>query len=204
MKTKILKIKGDWNEVVNDCRATVKKEPIAKEPSTAFKRRILLSEHSPIRDISVKFWWKNIKYWVAMHWKTHHWESRVDSQRNDRQSRYDREKAPQDAPVDFFGDPNIQHTIDTWRKRLCRQASKETREYAEDFKYTLHGVEPEWADVLVPNCIYRCGCPEMNNCGWFKAMVEKYPDLASTDIQTRYDTYNAWFYDWFTRKHADE
>lgn len=204
MKTKILKIKGDWTEVVNDCRATVKKDPISKDPSREFKRRIVLSEHSPIRDISVKFWWQGIKYWVAMHWKTHHWESRVDSQRNDRQSRYDREKAPQDAPVDFYGDPNIQHTIDTWRKRLCRQASQETREYAEDFKFVLHGAEPEWADVLVPNCIYRCGCPEMNNCGWFKAMVEKHPDLASTDIQTRYDAYNAWFYDWFIRKHADE
>ena len=114
-KTEILKIKGDWREVVDDCRATVKKSPLGKEPSTAFKKAILISEHSPIRDISVKFSWKNIKYWVAMHWKTHHWESRVDSQRNDRQSRYDREKAPQDAPIDFYGYPNIQHTIDTWQ-----------------------------------------------------------------------------------------
>ena len=129
-KTEILKIKGDWEEVVNDCRATVKKRPLGKEPSVAFKKAILISEHSPIRDISVKFKWANIKYWVAMHWKTHHWESRVDSQRNDRQSRYDRESAPQDALIDFIGDPNIQHTIDTWRKRLCRMASQETREYA--------------------------------------------------------------------------
>lgn len=126
-KTEILKIKGDWQEVVDDCRATVKKSPLGKEPSTAFKKAILISEHSPIRDISVKFSWKNIKYWVAMHWKTHHWESRVDSQRNDRQKRYDREKAPQDAPVDFIGDANIQHTIDTWRKRLCRMAPEAGR-----------------------------------------------------------------------------
>jgi hypothetical protein len=193
-KTKILKIKGDWQEVVDDCRATVKKSPLGKEPSKSFKKAILISEHSPIRDISVKFSWKNIKYWVAMHWKTHHWESRVDSQRNDRQSRYDREKAPQDSPIDFYGDPNIQHTIDTWRKRLCRQASKETREYAEDFKRALREVEPEWADVLVPNCVYRCGCPEMNNCGWYNVMVAKHPDFASTDIQKRYDTYNEVFY----------
>ena len=85
-KTEILKIKGDWEEVVNDCRATVKKQPLGKEPSIAFKKAILISEHSPIRDISVKFKRANIKYWVAMHWKTHHWESRVESQRNDRQS----------------------------------------------------------------------------------------------------------------------
>lgn len=193
-KTEILKIKGDWEEVVNDCRATVKKQPLGKKPSVAFKKAILISEHSPIRDISVKFKWENIKYWVAMHWKTHRWESRVDSQRNDRQSRYDRESAPQDAPVDFIGDPNIQHTIDTWRKRLCRMASPETREYAEDFKRALHEVEPEWADVLVPNCVYRCGCSEPNGCKWFDHMAAKHLNLTSTDIQQRYDTYNEVFY----------
>lgn len=183
MKTKILKIKGDWQEVVDDFRATVKKSPLGKETSVAFKKAILISEHSPIRDISVKFSWKDIKYWVAMHWKTHHWESRVDSQRNDRQSRYDREKAPQDAMIDFYGDPNIHHTIDTWRKRLCRMASPETREYAEDFKRALHEVEPEWADVLVPNCVYRCGCPEPNGCKWFDHIAAKHLNLTSTDIQ---------------------
>lgn len=193
-KTEILKIKGDWEEVVNDCRATVKKQPLGKEPSIAFKKAILISEHSPIRDISVKFKWRNIKYWVAMHWKTHHWESRVDSQRNDRQSRYDRESAPQDALIDFIGDPNIQHTIDTWRKRLCRMASPETREYAEDFKRVLHEVEPEWSDVLVPNCVYRCGCPEPTTCGWYQKMILKYPAMTSTIIQDRYNAYNEVFY----------
>ena len=195
-KTKILKIKGDWEEIVNDCRATVKKPPLGKEPSTKFKKDILIAEHSPIRDMEVKFKWEDIKYWVAMHWKTHRWESRVNSQRNDRQSAYDREKAPQDAPVDFIGEANIQHTIDTWRKRLCRQASPETREYAEDFKRALHDVEPEWADVLVPNCIYRCGCPEPTSCGWYEKMIEKNNKLGSTNIQERYDAYNEVFYDY--------
>ena len=55
MKTEILKIKGDWQEVVNDCRATVNKPELGKEPSVVFKRKILIAEHSPIRDIEVKF-----------------------------------------------------------------------------------------------------------------------------------------------------
>lgn len=194
MKTKILKIKGDWIEILNDCRATVKKLPLANEPSKEFKRKILISEHSPIRAMSVKFMWRDIKYWVAMHWKTHHWESRVDSQRNDRQNRYDREKAPQDAPVDFYGDPNVQHTIDTWRKRLCFQASSDTRKYAEDFKKALKEVEPEWADVLVPNCVYRCGCPEPNGCEYYNWLIAQNPKIASTNIQERYDAYNEVFY----------
>ena len=101
MKTEILKIKGDWQEVVNDCRTTVSKPPLGKEPSREFKRAILISEHEPIRDIIIKFRWRGIKYWIAMHWKTHIWPGRTNTQRNDRQKCYDRNKATQDMPVDF-------------------------------------------------------------------------------------------------------
>lgn len=194
MKTEIIKIKGDWEEVVNDCRATVSKKELGKEPSKEFKKAILISEHDPIRDIEVKFRWKGIKYWIAMHWKTHIWRSRTNTQRNDRQEQYDRNKAPQDSPVDFIGDPNVQHLIDTWRKRLCMMASKETRDYAKDLKETLRMVEPEISDVLVPNCVYRCGCPEQTECRFFQKLVSKYPDAASTDIQKRYDAYNKFYY----------
>lgn len=193
-KTKILKIKGDWQEVVDDCRATVAKPPLGKEPSTKWKREVLISEHDPIRDIEVKFEWRDIPYWVAMHWKTHIWRGRTNSQRNDRQATYDRNKAPQDSPVNFIGDPNAQHLIDTARKRLCYQASPETRKYMESLKDELHTVEPELSDVLVPNCVYRCGCPEPNGCGWYKRAVEKNSYLASTNIQKRYDAYNTMFY----------
>lgn len=194
MKTEILKIKGDWEEVVNDCRVTVAKPPLGKEPSDKFKRDILISEHDPIRDIEIKFRWRNIPYWIAMHWKTHIWRSRTNTQRNDRQTSYDRRKAPQDALVDFVGDPNVQHLIDSWRKRLCRMAAPETREYAEDFKIVVHDPEPQISDVLVPNCVYRCGCPEPNGCQWYQKMCEQHPDLASTDIQKRYDAYNRIFW----------
>lgn len=190
MRTEIIKIKGDWEEIVNDCRATVSKPPLGHEPSSEFKRRILIAEHDPIRDIIVKFRWRDIPYWVAMHWKTHIWRSRTETQRNDRQSRYDRTKAPQDAPVTLTGDPNTQHLIDTWRKRLCFMAAPETRECAVDFKLTLYETEPEIADVLVPNCVYRGGCPESPSCGYWKRLTEKHPELLTDDIQLRYDVYN--------------
>lgn len=194
MKTEIIKFKGDWQEIVDDCRASVKKPPLGKEPSAEFKRRMVICEHSPIRDMWVKFQWIGMKYWEAMHWKTHKWEGVVNTQRNDRQDLYDRNKAPQDMPVNFTGNANIQHTIDTWRKRLCRMASKETRETAEDFKRELRKTEPEWSDALVPNCIYRCGCPEIGGCGMYDHLVRQCPKLASTNIQERYDAYNELFY----------
>ena len=194
MLTEIIKIKGDWEEVVDDCRMTVSKGGLGHEPSTAFKKAILISEHDPIRDIEVKFRWANMKYWIAMHWKTHIWRSRTNTQRNDRQDNYDRDEEPQKHPVEFVGDANAQHLIDTMRKRLCYMAASETREYAEDLKKTLLKVEPELSNVLVPNCVYRCGCPENGKCKFFETLVQKNPHIASTDIQKRYDAYNKFFY----------
>lgn len=194
MLTEIIKIKGDWEEVVDDCRMTVSKGGLGHEPSTAFKKAILISEHDPIRDIEVKFRWENMKYWIAMHWKTHIWRGRTNTQRNDRQENYDRNKEPQDHPVEFVGDANAQHLIDTMRKRLCYMAASETREYAEDLKMTLRDVEPELSNVLVPNCVYRCGCPENGKCQLFKNLIKINPELTSTDIQKRYDAYNKYFY----------
>ena len=193
MKTKIIKIKGDWEEVVNDCRATVGKDVLGKNPSTKFKREILISEHSPIRDISVKWIWKNIPSWVATHFSRHKWECFIKTQRSDRTG-VSRDKLPQDAPVNFTGDANAQQLIDTARKRLCMLASRETRKYMEDLKTSIHATEPEMSDVLVPNCIYRGGCPEPNGCGWYDTIAAINPALRSTNIQERYDAYNRMFH----------
>ena len=203
-KTEIIKIKGDWQEVVDDCRSTVAKPPLGHEPGGEWKTNILIAEHEPIRDIWVKWKWRGIKYWIAMHWKTHIWPSRVNTQRSDRTG-VERDKKPQDAPVDFTGDANAQHLIDTMRKRLCGCASKETREYAEDFKAALWEVQPELSDVLVPNCVYRCGCPEMHSCGMWKKFTG-YCDISDPqtlamflNIKYRYHLYADWFYNEYRR-----
>lgn len=196
-KTKILKVKGDWQEVVDDCRATVAKPPLGKEPSEKFKRDILIAEHSPIRNISIRFLWENIPYCIAMHWKTHVWQSKVNTQRGDRTG-VDRSERKQTDPVTFIGEMNAQNEIDTMRKRLCFMADPETRELAEDHKRVLKCREAELADVLVPNCVYRGGCPEMGGCGfWDKFLVwtwrERKMDIRGASIQLRYSYYNEFF-----------
>ena len=196
MKTEILKIKGDWQEVVDDCRLTVGKPPLGKEPTEEFKKRILIAEHSPIRDISVRWVWRGIKSWIATHWVRHKWECWVRSQRTDRTG-VSRDKLPQDAPVDFKGEANVQHLIDTMRKRLCHQAADETREYAEDFKAALHDVEPEIADVLVPNCVYRGFCCELSPCGYWEKISKDWSKRQICSPE-RYDLYNQLF--WENRK----
>jgi hypothetical protein len=171
----------------------VGKDELGKEPSHKFKREILISEHSPIRSIAIKWRWTNIPSWVATHFSRHKWECFIKTQRTDRTGE-NRDKLPQDAPVNFTGDANVQHLIDTARKRLCRLASRETRKYMENFKTTLYTTESEISDVLVPNCIYRGGCPEPGGCGWYDNICKRDPKFASTNIQERYDAYNQLFH----------
>lgn len=197
MKTEILKVKGDWQEVVNDCRVTVGKEELGHEPSRVFKTSILIAEHSPIRDISFKWRWKDIKSWIATHWVRHKWECFVKSQRSDRTG-VRRDSLPQDAPVDFVGEANVQHLIDTMRKRLCYQAAKETREYAFDLKKSIKEMDEEISDVLVPNCVYRCGCPEMKKCKKWDAFMDWAAKehgfvVGLFDIKERYELWNNYF-----------
>ena len=166
MLTEIIKIKGDWEEVVNDCRATVAKKELGKEPSREFKKAILISEHDPIRDIEIKFRWRNIPYWIAMHWKTHIWRSRTNTQRNDRQGDYDRTEAPQKAPVDMMWSVNGEELITIANKRLCNLASKETRELVQMICDKVIEVCPEFKEELVPMCVRNGGvCYEMFPCG---------------------------------------
>lgn len=199
MKTEIIKIKGDWQEVVDDCRATVGKESLGKEPSKGFKQKLVVSEHSPIRDIIIKWRWKNIKHWVTVHWVRHKWEKFVQTQREDRTG-IPRDKLPQDEPQTFTGEANTQGLIDSWRKRLCRMAADETRYYAEDFKAALRPVEEEISDALVPNCVYRCGCPELAGCSFWADFIcwclnKHMTDPRTVKILQRYTLYNEYFYE---------
>lgn len=199
--TDILKIKGDWEEVVNDCRTTVGKEELGHEPSSDFKRRILIAEHSPIRDISVRWKWPYMPHWVTTHWARHKFEKFIQTLRTDRTG-IPRDKLPQDFPQTFVGEANSQQLIDAFRKRLCRKSSPETREYAEDFKLELHSYQPELSDTLVPHCIYRAGCSEMEPCGYWEEFVQwcvdRAVDVQALSIRKRYEMYNLYF--WSVRK----
>lgn len=202
MLTEITRMDTDWIGAKNECRNTVNKDFSDKPTTERFRKQLLLSEHSPITVLRVRWRWKNIPSWCATHFARHWlgWQKWISTQRTDRTG-VDRNKAPQDTPVVYDGEANAMALINVGRKRLCYQASTETRQYMEDLKETIRkSGEEEISDVIVPNCIYRMGCPEFKTCGHMKGFMNYIDSLGYTaldllDIQTRYDLYNAYFYE---------
>lgn len=200
MKTIFNWFGDDWRRVKNHCRTTDNKGFTEKDASDTFKKKLLISEHSPIRLLEFDWTWKGIFYWLSTEWSRHKFEKFISTQRDDRlKDETPRGKKPQDAPVNFDGYANMQNLIDAWRKRMCRMATPEARELAEDFKITLHETHPIESDVLVPHCIYRMGCPEFQTCGYVQGFIKwvgkTHPgEDWMTDIQKRYDYFNEYFY----------
>jgi len=194
-KTKLIHIDDAWVRVKNACRTTVNKEHTDNKPTSEFKTKLLISEHSPIRLLNISWIWEKIYSWAATQWSRHKFEKFITTQRSDRTG-VDRAGLSQEELVNFEGNANIQNLIDAFRKRLCYQSSPKTRELAESFKAELNSVEPEIANILVVNCIYRCGCPEFENCGFFNKFLETCVDYDYdiANIKNRYEIYNDMFY----------
>lgn len=168
-----IEILTKWTSVINAARTTVGKGSSNKEPSSNWKKKILLAEHSPIRLILVNWRWSEIKYWVSVHFVRHKIgiEHFVKTQRTDRTGQL-RDSASQDHPVDHECTANAQSLINISRRRLCSAASPETREAWKLFLEELKTREPELYSVCVPECVYRGFCPELNCCGYVE--TERY------------------------------
>ena len=156
-----------WPKVKRAARTTISREGEGAYPTDSWKKTILLAEHSPIRRIRFSWKWVGLKSWVSVHFVRHflgisHW---VSTQRTDRTG-VDRDHSPQNTPVDHECEANAQALINISRRRLCSQASPETREAWKEVKAEVAKVDPVLASVMVPECIYRGFCPEMNGCGY--------------------------------------
>ena len=156
-----------WPKVKRAARTTISKDGEGAYPSDSWKKIILLAEHSPIRKIKFSWKWKNLKSWISVHFVRHkfgieHW---VTTQRSDRTG-VDRDKSPQDTPVSHECEANAQALIFISRRRLCNQASAETRATWKEVKAEVEKKDPVLASVMVPECIYRGFCPEFHSCGY--------------------------------------
>ena len=181
MKVEILKhpTKEDWNWAKTCTLNTVGKVS-EKDATDAWKVKLLMAEHSPIREL-----WFGIKmeipYYVSVHLVRHHIgvNHYVQTQRDDRTNdTTPRAEKPQGAMVSHIMSINAQELLFLAHKRLCNQASPETREVVKEICRQVIEVNPEFKDLLVPLCAYRGGlCTEFNPCGYNKKFQNKENDL---------------------------
>lgn len=164
-----------WKRAVNAARRTAGKAPIDHEPSSEWKAKMLLAEHSPIRLVEYDLSIENIRQWVTVH-IVRHWLGFIPfihSQREDRRKlNCKRDDLPQGSLNDMDFSANAQALINISRKRLCYHASPETRQTWLSVKEAIRKTDQEMANAMVCECIYRGFCPELKCCGF--ALTEEY------------------------------
>ena len=172
MKIELVKApsKEDFHWAKECAIGTMGKE-VKTEPDSEWIHKLLKARHSPCRELIYKFILRDIPYFVSVHLTRHHegvnWY--VQSQRNDRQNKYDRNLAPQNAPVTVRASMNAEALMNIANKRLCNQASKETRDIVRDMCKLAIEKTPELQGLLVPMCEYHnWKCYEMFPCGIHK------------------------------------
>lgn len=158
---------NDWLWVKRCTLNTVGKKlkKNTNEVDEDWKKKIIKSEHSPIREL-----WFGIKmeipYFVSVHFVRHHIgvNHYVQTQRTDRTG-IKRDDLPQGEIVSHIMSVNAQELIFMAHKRLCKQASEETRMIMQEIVKKVIEVAPYMKEVLVPMCVYRGGlCDEFFSC----------------------------------------
>ena len=168
-----------WQEIKDDALFTIHKSN-GKYPTSDWKTRMLRAEHSPIRSGKIIIELYDVPSFVIGHLVRHNlgFTPFVASLREDR-TEYD--SIPnRNTPNAVRFDGNFQSFINISRKRLCNCASKETREAWELVRQAIKAIEPELANNMVRECVYRNGmCPEMFTCEFnhteaFKKELKEY------------------------------
>ena len=166
MKIEITIVTG-WQRVVDAARFTQGNKSLGREPSDEFKKQMILSEHSPLRELEFDIKMYGIPYWVSNHFVRHvHAQPFVSTSRPDiTGSKVSRHDMRQDDLVNLQLSLNAQEIINISKLRLCNKASKETREVWYKVIDELALIEPYLASACVPQCVYRGFCPEPKSCG---------------------------------------
>lgn len=192
IETKITDYDINWKKIKSACMTTISKEAGDKEPSSEWKRKLLLCEHSPIRRGTISWKWEAIPYAISTHFVRHHEgvEKWVGTQRADRTEVKDRSERSQMNPVPMEMEANIQALINISYKRLCTCADPLTRKYWESVLLAIKEYDEDIFWACVPQCIRCGGCPEYKTCGYYEQFAKNLTIEEQIDIHKRYDKYN--------------
>lgn len=172
MRAEIVWCEDMWQQIKDDALFTIHKKN-GKYPTSEWKKKILMAEHSPIRTGHIIVNLYDVPQFVSGHLVRHSigFTPFAASLRSDR-ANYD-EIPNRNTLTNLRFDGNFQSFINISRKRLCNCASKETREAWQLVKDAVAKIEPELASCMVRECLYRGFCSEMFGCGYDKTDAYK-------------------------------
>lgn len=192
IKTEILEYNVNWNSIKRACMRTIGKESGDKEPPKAWKRKLLICRHSPIRKGWITWKWSDIPYAISTHFARHHegTEKYISTSRADRTEIKDRSQRSQMDPVSMEMDANIEALISISERRLCMCADPTTRAYWQDLKDCIEKYDEDIAWAMIPQCVRCGGCVEpFGECKFYEKLMEGHALEEQQDIMQRYDIY---------------
>lgn len=195
MKTevKITNFNVNWQAIKSACMTTISKQAGDKEPPQAWKRKLLICRHSPIRRSLISWKWEEIPYCISTHFARHHegCEKYVGTSRADRTEIKDRSQRTQMDCVPMEMDANIQALLSISERRLCTCADPLTTKYWNAVLEAIKEYDEDIYWACVPQCIRNGACSEpFSNCKFFENFSKNLTKEELTDIMTRYDKYN--------------
>ena len=191
MKVNNFKHEDNWQDVKDSTMNTIGKTT-GSYPTSEWKRRLLLCEHSPIRRGTISWKFDEIPYCISTHFVRHHEgvEKWVGTERADRTEIKDRSQRSQMDMVPMEMEANIQAIINISRKRLCTSADPLTIKY---WKAVLEAIKEYDEDIYwacVPECVRCGGCPEYKSCGYYDNLMKDAEPEEQRVLKLRYDRYN--------------
>ena len=165
---------SDWQRCYMLALNTVGKKYAGNSITDSWKSRMLKCRHSPIRTLMFTIRMV-VPYYVSTHFVRHKIgaEHYVQSQRNDRQSNYDRELAPQGALVSHIMEIDANALLNMSNARLCGMADPTTRYVMTLICRAVEHCNPEFVGHFKPMCEHLHECPEFKSCGHWEARTKK-------------------------------
>lgn len=193
IEAKITNFNVNWQAIKSACMTTISKQAGDKEPPQAWKRKLLICRHSPIRRSLISWKWEEIPYCISTHFARHHegCEKYVGTSRADRTEIKDRSQRTQMDCVPMEMDANIQALLSISERRLCTCADPLTTKYWNAVLEAIKEYDEDIYWACVPQCIRNGACCEpFGNCKFFENFSKNLTKEELTDIMTRYDKYN--------------
>ena len=193
LEAKITDFDIDWKKIKSGCMTTISKQAGDKEPSSEWKRKLLICQHSPIRRGEVSWKWEEIPYAISTHFARHHegCEKFIGTSRADRTEIKDRSQRTQMDCVPMEMDANIQALLNISERRLCTCADPLTTKYWNEVLDVIKEYDEDIYWACVPQCVRCGGCIELfSDCNFYNKLMEGHTLEEQMDIMQRYDIYN--------------